>query len=88
MLETIREETKNPGYAEVGVSALVIMTHGTENILYGTDNQPIKYSDVFDLLSAYQFPAMTGKPKLVILQACSGGSEFIPCSIYFVPCSI
>jgi len=76
MLETIREETKNPGYAEVGVSALVIMTHGTENRLYGTDNQPIEYSDVFDLLTAYQFPAMAGKPKLVILQACCG-SEYL-----------
>lgn len=74
---------------------LCIMSHGTENDdISGTDGKPVKLTEVYDLLSATKFPAMAGKPKMVILQACSGskfslqsvrvGSNFVCCRNEFL----
>ena len=73
-MDAIKMETENPGHRGSGCFVLVIMTHGTENLVYGQDGRGIKHSDIFDLMSAYKFPAMAGRPKVIILQACSGGT--------------
>ena len=74
MMSEIQQETQNPDHEDYGMFILVIMTHGTANdCIYGTDSSTIKLSDVYELLSAKNFPQMSGKPKLVIIQACSGG---------------
>ncbi|XP_067942683.1 caspase-1-like [Watersipora subatra] len=57
---------------------LVVMTHGNETYLYGTDQQAIPRTSVYDLLSPRCFPHMAGKPKLLIFQACSGGGYDLP----------
>lgn len=60
-----------------GMFVLAIMTHGEENdILFGSDNLPVKLGDLKDILSKTNFPAMEGKPKLIIIQACSGGELY------------
>lgn len=42
-------------------------------ILYAVDGSEVDIADdIIDLLSAKNFPSMSGKPKLVILQACAG----------------
>ena len=73
----IREETKRPDHNDYGMFALVIMTHGTKTVLYGKDGTQIERSDVYDLMSAYNFPSMANKPKWIILQACSGGESYL-----------
>ena len=73
MIEVIRKETSNPDHKHYGMFVLIIMTHGTESHLYGADGRRLPRSAVFDTMAAAQFPAMAGKPKLIILQACSGG---------------
>lgn len=73
MLNVIKEETKHGEHKGYGAFVLVIMTHGTENDVYGKDGLPIKHSDIFDLMSPYKFPALAGRPKILIFQACSGG---------------
>lgn len=76
MLTTIAKETEHPDHVDYGMFVLVIMSHGTENdCVYGTDEQLVRLTDVYDLLSSPKFPLMTGKPKLVIVQACSGGES-------------
>ncbi|XP_067944837.1 caspase-9-like [Watersipora subatra] len=68
-IETAREEHKN-----LGMFVLVIMTHGTSgNHLLDIEGNMIPLIHIQDLLSPRNFPAMKGKPKLMILQACSGG---------------
>ncbi|XP_067944843.1 uncharacterized protein [Watersipora subatra] len=67
-IETAREEHQN-----LGMFVLVIMTHGTSgNHLLDIEGNMIPFINIQDLLSPWNFPAMKGKPKLVILQACSG----------------
>ena len=42
------------------------------DILLDIDNQPIDLVKIADLLSPHMFPAMKGKPKVMVVQACSG----------------
>ena len=52
----------------------VIMSHGTRgDIILDRNGQPVDLMKIKDLLSPYDFPAMSGKPKLMVVQACSGG---------------
>ena len=76
MLRVIREETQHPSHHGYGMFVLIIMTHGTDRELYGSDGRAVKVSDIYDLLSAGNFGAMAGKPKMVIIQACAGGNNF------------
>ena len=53
---------------------LVLMSHGGKgNVIYDSKNHPVSFVSIQDLLSPKNFPAMKGKPKLMIVQACSGG---------------
>jgi len=76
MLADIWKETQHPDYKVLGVSVLVIMTHGAENQVYGKDGRPVKLTDIYDLISPYRFQSMAGKPKIVIFQSCAGGERF------------
>ena len=68
----IDRDTKESVHAILGMFGLVLMSHGG----YGTlqvGEDVIKLVDIYRLLSPQNFPAMRGKPKMIILQACSGG---------------
>ena len=52
---------------------IVIMSHGDDGKVYGNDNSSLNLCDIYGLLSETKFPAMAHKPKLVIVEACSGG---------------
>ena len=52
----------------------VIMSHGMRGeYVLDRERQPVDLVKIRDLLSPHYFPAMKGKPKLIIIQACSGG---------------
>ena len=52
----------------------VIMSHGMRGeYVLDRERQPVDLVKIRDLLSPHHFPAMKGKPKLIIIQACSGG---------------
>ena len=56
---------------------LVLMSRGTGgDTILDCQNQPVSLTKITDLLSPRKFPAMKGKPKLMIVQACSGGKYF------------
>jgi len=83
MLRVLNQEIQTTEHERFGVSAFIIMTHGTENFIYGTDSHLVKLSDILDLMSPYTFKAMAGKPKIVVIQACSGGEFIIQLVHYF-----
>jgi len=77
MLSTVTSEVKKEEHKDLGCHMLVIMTHGgLDNHIYGTDMKRVKLTDVYDLLTPLNFPGMAGKPKVVILEVCSGGNQF------------
>ena len=62
---------------------LVIMSQGMRGgILLDCYSQPVDLVKIRDLLSPSKFPFMKGKPKMLIVQACSGG-EFCWLINYF-----
>ena len=79
IVESIHSETQlvdQTGYTVhkgLGMFVLVITSHGAEGTVAGSDHKHIKLTDIYQLLSAKNFPAMKGKPKLIIIKACAGG---------------
>ena len=78
--EFVDKDTGVSVHANLGMFVLVLMSHGGYCTLAATDEDSptgdaiqIKLVDIYRLLSAQKFPAMKGKPKMIILQACSGG---------------
>ena len=73
-MSSICEETQHPDHKDYGMFILIIMSHGAPNdCIVGTDGKSVTLKDIVDLLSPIKFPMMSGKPKLVVIQACSGG---------------
>jgi len=71
MLSAVKSEVKKEKHKEFGCHILVVMTHGGEdNCIYGTDLEKVNLTDLCDLY----FDGISRKPKVVILEACSGGS--------------
>lgn len=57
----------------LGMFVLVIMSHGGTGTITGCDNKHVRLVDIYNLLSSQNFPAMRGKPKLVIHAVGAGG---------------
>jgi len=66
------DQTGQSVYKDLGMFVLVITSHGAEGTVVGSDHKHIKLTDIYQLLSAQNFPAMKGKPKLLVIQACAG----------------
>ena len=83
MIQTIHNETQfvdrdtqTAVHANLGMFVLVIMCHGDVGTVVakeGGSYKHIRLVDIYRLLSPKEFPGMKGKPKMIILQACSGG---------------
>ena len=71
IVSTIYSETQYPVHKDLGMFVLIIASHGAEGSIIGSDSYHIKLTDIYKLISAKNFPAMSGKPKLVIIQACA-----------------
>lgn len=81
--QLVDEHTTESIHRSLGMFALVIMSHGGNGTIAGCDGKDIQLLDIYKrLLSSTSFPAMAGKPKLVILQSCSG-SELLRSLIVF-----
>jgi len=73
MFQAIKDETALEVHKHLSMFVLIIMSHGqTGDQILSHDNKLVKLGDIKHLLSASQFTAMKGKPKLIIIQACSG----------------
>ena len=68
--EQIQEETQRDEHKGLGMFVFIIMSQGiTKDVLRDRVNQEINLQRIRDLLSSANFPAMKGKPKLMIVQA-------------------
>ncbi|XP_067930913.1 caspase-3-like [Watersipora subatra] len=74
ILKEIEEETKREEHHKLGMFVLIIMSHGTDgDMIIDHNGEQFSLVSIRDSLSPQRFPAMAGKPKLIIVQACSGG---------------
>ena len=75
----IDKDTKESVHANLGMFVLALMSHGGYGTIAAKDGNTgtmtqIKLVDIYRLLSSQNFPAMRGKPKMIILHACSGAA--------------
>ena len=52
---------------------VAILTHGSEEVVFGVDGVPVTMSDVFEPFTSERCPALHHKPKFFIINACRGG---------------
>ena len=79
----IQEETKRDEHKHLGMFVFVIMSHGMRgDVILDRHNQEVDLMKIRDLLSPHVFSAMRGKPKLMIVQACSGGELTFSCFLF------
>lgn len=55
---------------ETKVVFLIMMSHGNDGVIAGTDGNTIELEEVSDAVSIRE---LTGIPKIVIFQSCRGG---------------
>lgn len=54
---------------------VAILTHGSEEVVFGVDGVPVTMSDVFEPFTSERCPALHHKPKFFIINACRGDLE-------------
>lgn len=72
---TLIQLAKMEDLYKVDSLAVALLTHGTEEFLYGTDAKCLRVSDIFQAFTAEHCPALHHKPKFFIINACRGDAE-------------
>ncbi len=84
MRDKIKEERRNEQHEESDAFFMVVMSHGCgDDYIYSTDEQSIHVRrEIIDRFDHRNCPALEGKPKVFIIQAClNKGMESITLTI-------
>ena len=68
-------ETAEKDFSRYGCFVCVILSHGSKNGIYGTDEQIIKLEAITSLFRRDECPSLVGKPKIFLIQACRGNRQ-------------
>lgn len=84
MYDKLRKFATNSDHRKHDSSVVVILSHGEEGMIYGTDDRLVAIDQILNLFSNSNAKELKGKPKLFIVQACRGSELFYSfCSAYF-----
>lgn len=79
--EGLKEFSKHPKLKEADSVFVVIMSHGKLGAVLGVDwkdddERPDEFhiNDIFKLLGPIKCPQLVNKPKIIVIQACRGGT--------------
>uniref|UniRef100_A0A3B4HCW6 Caspase-1-like n=1 Tax=Pundamilia nyererei TaxID=303518 RepID=A0A3B4HCW6_9CICH len=72
--EALQKFSKHPHLVHTDSVFVVIMSHGSLQGVCGTDCKPFEIENIYKSLNTQNCPALHNKPKVVIIQACRGGS--------------
>lgn len=67
-----KEQTSTETYDCV---AMVILTHGTDDLIFMADGQPLKVQNILEEFNSEKCPNLKGKPKLFFIHACPSDVE-------------
>ncbi|XP_076086268.1 caspase-9-like [Mytilus galloprovincialis] len=73
--ETLKYFSKDEQLLEVDSLIVVLMSHGNNEIILGTDGGSKNIIDLITLFNSNNCTSMTGKPKMCIVNACRGDSR-------------
>ena len=77
MLLTLRDFAQLSHHKMVDSCVIILLTHGLEGQIYGSDAKLINLSEVFNFFDGNVCPGLHGKPKFFLVQACRGGNYFV-----------
>lgn len=66
---------KNPVHYSVDAGGLIVMSHGIQDYIYTSDGKLFPINDILETFTNKSFPAMAGKPKFILFQACRGDEK-------------
>ena len=73
ILDILQEEARDVQFhRNADCFILIILTHGTQNAIYGSDGKTVDIKEIKDTFNARNFICMENKPKLFFFQACRG----------------
>jgi hypothetical protein len=70
--QVITEYRSHPHHSQSDMTIVVILSHGKDGIVYAADGQSIDMEGIYELFNNKNCPALQGKPKFFIVQACRG----------------
>ena len=87
MLELLKGTAKKD-FSRYDCFVCVILSHGTKDGIYGTDEKVIKIEAITSLFRRNECPSLEGKPKIFLIQACHGpfSSSSLPVDADFLIC--
>ncbi|XP_078343062.1 caspase-3-like [Oculina patagonica] len=71
MLKVLRD-TAEKDFSRYDCFVCVILSHGSKDGIYGTDDEVIKVEAITSLFRRDECPSLEGKPKIFLIQACRG----------------
>ena len=71
------EELSSRDHSAYNAFILVILSHGTEDGVYGMDDQLISLDDIKNLFDGEKCRSLNDKPKMFFIQACQGGEHCV-----------
>ena len=73
MTEVLAKEAREKDHFEADSFILALFSHGANGEVYGTDFKPVSIENTIKrAFDGRNCPALSGKPKLLIIQACQG----------------
>lgn len=72
MMKLFEDFARRPEHYSLHSCIIIIMSHGTKELLYGIDCEEVYLKNIFKLFNNENCPALIGRPKLFFIQACRG----------------
>ncbi|XP_071115293.1 caspase-10-like [Haliotis cracherodii] len=73
----ILEFSKHTDHSGYDAFICCLLTHGNNNVLYGTDGASLPLSEITSEFTARQCPSLAGKPKIFFVQADRGKARML-----------
>ena len=72
---TLLTDTAERDFSKYDCFVCVILSHGSKDGIYGTDDEVINIEAITSLFRRDECPSLEGKPKIFLIQACRGNQR-------------
>ena len=72
MMTNVKKERLHSDHAKADAFIFTILSHGGRGFVYCSDGQKLVLEQLYELFDGNECPALIGKPKIFIIQACQG----------------
>ena len=72
---SLLKETAEKDFSKYDCFVCVILSHGSKDGIYGTDEEVINIEAITSLFRRNECPSLEGKPKIFLIQACRGNQR-------------